>query len=214
MEIPRCGHDRQNYVKNVLSEELGDRIFGVDPALEDEITVDVHLNDILPTVEYDKKEIAGSHGRSKAYEDKDIPLRVTVFPLSSDCLEASENMKDLIILIKLALYDSVQEENDGEVSNKLYHIEKLLCHSGGIVHSFKGKLNSTFLVLINSSYERCFNEEKTVSFLVSNQRRAVNSKYNMRPLNRTLNISIIIRCVDHENSLTQNPHLMRFLYLE
>ena len=91
-------------------------------------------------------------------------------------------------------------------------MEKLLCSSGGIVHSFKGKLNSTFLVLINSSNERCFNEENT--FLVSNQRRALFSKHNMRPMNQSINISVSIRCVNHENSLTQNPHLMRFLYLE
>ena len=102
MEIPRNGHGRLNYAKNLLSKELGDSIFGVDPAFENEFTVDVHLNDILPTIEYDKKEINGSHGRSKAYEDKDIPLKVTIFPLSPKCGDALESVKDLILLIQLA----------------------------------------------------------------------------------------------------------------
>ena len=114
LEIPRNGYDRLNYVKNLLSEELGDRIYGVDPVLEDKISVDVHLNDILPTIEYDKKEITGSHGRSKAYEDKDIPLKVTIFPLPLECSKATENMKDLIILIKLALPDAILGGNNGK----------------------------------------------------------------------------------------------------
>ena len=102
MEIPRNGHGRLNYAKNLLSKELGDSIFGVDPAFENEFTIDVHLNDILPTIEYDKKKIDGSHGRSKAYEDKDIPLKVTIFPLSPKCGDALESVKDLILLIQLA----------------------------------------------------------------------------------------------------------------
>ena len=115
LEIPRNGYGRLNYVKNLLSEELGDRIYGVDPVLEDDISVDVHLNDILPSIEYDKKEVTGSHEGSKAYEDKNIPLKVTIFPLSRECLEATENMKDLIILIKLSLPYSIQGGNNGDL---------------------------------------------------------------------------------------------------
>ena len=114
LEIPRNGHGRLKYAKNLLSKELGDSIFGVDPTLKNELTVDVHLNDILPTVEYDKKEIIGNYGRSKAYEDKDIPLKVKIFPLSSKCGEASESVKDLIILIQLAKSGSMLGI-DGEI---------------------------------------------------------------------------------------------------
>ena len=114
LEIPRNGHGRLNYAKNLLSKELGDSIFGLDPTLENEFTIAVHLNDILPTIEYDKKEILGFNGRSKAYEDKDIPLRVTIFPLSPKCEEASESVKDLIILIQLAKSGSMLGI-DGEI---------------------------------------------------------------------------------------------------
>ena len=112
LEIPRNGHGRLNYVKNLLSKELGDEIFGIDPAIKKEITVDVHLNDILPTIEYDKNQITESEGKSKTYEDKNIPVRVKVFPLSRQCLDVSKNTKDLIILINLALSKSNREETD------------------------------------------------------------------------------------------------------
>ena len=123
---PRNGHGRLKYAKNLLSKELGDIIFGVDPTLKNELTVDVHLNDILPSIEYDKKEIIGNHGRSKAYEDKDIPLKVIIFPLSSKCGEASESVKDLIILIKLAKSGSLQGI-DGKIWKTLSKVREFCC---------------------------------------------------------------------------------------
>ena len=71
------------------------------------------MNDILPTIEYDKKKIDGSHGRSKAYEDKDISLKVTIFPLSPKCEDALESAKNLILLIQLAKSGSLLSM-DGE----------------------------------------------------------------------------------------------------
>ena len=118
LEIPRNGHGQLNYVKNTLSKGLGDRIFGVDPALEDEKTVDIVLNDFFPSVEYDKKDITGLHDdRSKAYEDKNIPLRVTIFPLSRECSGASKNVKDLIILMKLAMSGLMKKKDDSSWRN-------------------------------------------------------------------------------------------------
>ena len=82
------------------------------------------------------------------------------------------------------------------------------------MHSFKGESNSTFLVLLDASKEECIYKEEAVFFLVANQRHALYSEYNMRPMNQTLNVSVIIKCVNHEKGLARNAHLMRFLHLE
>ena len=82
------------------------------------------------------------------------------------------------------------------------------------MHSFKGESNSTFLVLLDASKEECIYKEEAVFFLVANQRHALYSEYNMRPMNQTLNVSVIIKCVNHEKGLARNAYLMRFLHLE
>ena len=82
------------------------------------------------------------------------------------------------------------------------------------MHLYKEESKSTFLVLLDASNEDCFEKEETVLFLVANQRRALYSKYNMRPMNQTLNVSVLIKCVNHGKSQAKNAHLMRFLHLE
>ena len=205
-------YEFRDYVKNILRENLGQTIIGGSFTISEDKTFSVDLNSFFPTITYDIKRINNSRLKFKRYrsrshtlESKNIPMKILMFKMSKNC-SYSETKKNLIILLKYAATRTMKNKVSFWTS-----LENNICKDNIVVHSYPQQIGDViFLILENST--KC-NKYEDFNFPVFNQRKDLYDSHRLGELNKTLNFSLIFRCVRHSSNEIRSKNLMQWLYI-
>ena len=188
-------------------------MLGVFDDFEDR-TYQIHLNQFFPSVSYSKMKDKEPE-EDPTYEDKNIPINVTVFQLPEICSNASENAINLILLLKFAssgsMKTSVKTPWITIESSEVKVLIDIVCQPSVVTHAMATDKNITFLVLVNHKKETQI-EDRCLSFQVANQRDRLQKYHKIVAMNNTREVIVMVRYVKHSQQEIENLQLMMWLY--
>ena len=201
-------------MKNTLRKHLGQQeVLGVFDEVKD-TTFQINLNDYFPSVTYSRMKGKDPED-DKTYEDKNIPINLTVFQLSEKCSIASDNSLNLILLLRFASSGLMKtSEKTPWITlelDKVRVLENIVCQPSVVTHTWETDKNITFLVLVNQGKKSKANDIN-LNFQVSNQRDRLVKPHKLVALNDTQEVVVMVRHVKHSQQETENWQLMMWLY--
>ena len=202
----------RNYLKNTLKKNLGQQeVFGFFGKMEEK-TEQIYLNNYFPSFTYTRQRFKAPED-DLTYEDKNIPINLTLYHLPAKCSNASENSLNLILLMKYASGGLMRRVEGSPwislIPEKVESLVDIICQPAAVTHMAITEKTISFVVLINQKMQ---GQDRRLSFTVSNQRDRLTKEHRMSAMNKTIEVSLSILFVSHSQEEVLNRELMLWLY--